>query len=262
MTRTQGRHAVNAIIVNGPVMGLHLDFISQFLFTGDYTIETRDVEEFPIDRIKHPNGCANCVDHLRLLSLHLSIFHAARYLGMEMLQLLALNRFCSAAEHATSTVLRYIVQDVYTIEPQTLVALPFGKYSLANWFDYRPFFVMPAVMEFIRKHKPAIQPHYASVVRDIQGARIETLRAGWPEADQFEAMRYQIPDFDRHMRWAEVVLAQGEKHPQGLNVPEPTGDLLDTLALPIDQFTQENELQQIMEVCEDFDSFCNSHSNL
>lgn len=220
---------MNNITVDEPVLPSHLLYLSQFLYTGDYAVEAGDVEDFPIDRKKYPNGCTGCLNHLRLLSLHLSIFHAARYLGMEMLQLLALYKFGAAAEHATSTVLRYILQNVYTIEPHTPMHLHFEMYSLVGWTDYRPMIILPVVMEYIRKHKPVIESHYDAVVEDQRGYWVERVRVTWPEADEFAAMRSQITDFDLHMEWAEVVLALEDYFPRTMSVTEPTGDLLDNL---------------------------------
>lgn len=266
---------MNHIFLDEPVEGLHLDYISQFLYTGDYAVETFDVEDFPIDRVKHPNGCSNCVSHLRLLSLHLSIFHVARYLGMELLQLLALDKFACAADHATPTVLRYIVQDVYTIEPQTPINLHSEMYSLAGFLDYRPLMILPAVMNYIRKHRPAIQTHYAAVVTDMAGSRVEMLRAGWSDTnDQFEACRNEIPEFDQHMQWADMVLAQENGISQTLEWPEPTGDFLDSDNL--EEFSPQETLQQQMtqqrvsdessditleegNLWEDFESFRNAY---
>jgi hypothetical protein len=233
------------ISVDEPVLPVHLLYLSQFLYTGEYAVEAGDVEDFPIDRKKYPNGCSSCLNHLRLLSLHLSIFHAARYLGMEMLQLLALYKFGAAAERATSTVIRYILQNVYTIEPHTPTHIYFGMYSLVGWIDYRPMIILPVVMDYIRKHKPAIDSHYDAVMRDKRGYWMEKVRATWPEADDFAAMRSQIPDFDLHMEWAEVVLALEDYFPRDMSVTEPTGDLLDNL----EQFVSQNcQFQQKLPV--------------
>lgn len=231
---------MNNITVDEPVLPVHLTYLNQFLYTGEYAVEAMDVEDFPIDKKKYPNGCWSCMNHLRLLSLHLSIFHAARYLGMEMLQLLALQKFGAAASHATSTVLRYILQNVYTIEPQTPMHLHMGMYSLVGWIDYRPMIILPVIMEYIRKHKPAIQSHYDSVMGDWNtGFWTERVRATWPEADEFAAMRSRIPEFDLHMEWAEVVLALEDYFPRPwMPKTEATGDLLDNL----EQFVSQNWL--------------------
>jgi hypothetical protein len=67
----------------------------------------------------------------------------------------------------------------------------------------------------------------------------ERVRATWPEADEFAAMRSRIPEFDLHMEWAEVVLALEDYFPRPwMPKTEATGDLLDNL----EQFVSQNWL--------------------
>ncbi|KAK5797379.1 hypothetical protein VI817_003670 [Penicillium citrinum] len=234
ITTQQNHHPVNGISLDVPVFPVHLKYLRQFFYTGDYAVEAPDVMNFPIDRKSHPNGCKSCVNHLRLLNFHLSMFYAARYLGMETLELLAMNRITAAMEHATPTVLRYIVQDVYQIEPMSPKSLNPSLYSLADWSDYRPILVLPAIMNHIRHHYPAIETHYDSVVFGPDGQRIETVRAGWSDGDRFSAIRKKLPVFDQHLRWAEAVLAREHENSRLLELSE----------LDLEQFVSEKFQQQ------------------
>ncbi|KAJ5089018.1 hypothetical protein N7532_007702 [Penicillium argentinense] len=227
----QGERSVSTVTLQKPVLMEHLIMFGQFLSTGDYAIKESDVLGFTVDTRKSPNVCYNCMCSLRLLGLHLSIFHAARYLGMDTLQLLVMQKFCAISDHVTSTVLRYITQEVYTIELSSQLSLYPGMYSLAGWPDYRPLLVLPAIMNYIRRHKPAIELHYDIMVVDDDAPwpHIEKFRAAYEETDQFMSIRYRIPEFDGHMSWAEMVLSEQlvQDEPPQQNRFEPIGDLLD-----------------------------------
>lgn len=197
-----------------PVFGAHLKYFGQFIYTGDYAVETSDLISFPIDRKLKSDGCMNCMDHLRLLTFHVTLFFAARYLGMKKLQMLAMSRFTAAMEHATPTVLRYIVQSVYEHVPKTPMVLHTSLYSLSGWSDYRPLLVLPAIMNHIRHHYPAIEPLYDGMVHSPHGVRAGKVYAGWAETDAFLEVRRKFPDFDQHLRWAEAQLAQENANAQ------------------------------------------------
>lgn len=124
-----------------------MDKLADFLFTGDYAVDEHDVLNYWAGMSK--NRCATCNNRYKLLALHLGMFRTARTLHMELLQLLALYKFAEAAQGASDLVLKYVVEDIYSMKPPRN---EFGdRIGLAGFSDFRPLMIIPAVVDYILK---------------------------------------------------------------------------------------------------------------
>jgi hypothetical protein len=136
-------------MLKDPVSDQHLDKLADFLFTNDYAVTENDVLTYWAGMPNPTNRCTTCNNRYKLLALHLGMFQTARALHMEVLQLLALNKFAEAAKGASNMVLKYIAEEIYSMKPPKDKFE--SRFALAGFDDFRPLMIVPAVVDYILK---------------------------------------------------------------------------------------------------------------
>lgn len=130
-----------------PVGIQHLDKLADFLYTNDYAVDENDVLTYWAGMPK--SRCTTCQNRYKLLSLHLGMFITGRALHMELLQLLALHKFAEAAHGASNVVLKYLVEEIYSMKPPKDESG--SRLALAGFSDFRPLMIIPALVDYIHQ---------------------------------------------------------------------------------------------------------------
>ncbi|KAJ5177269.1 uncharacterized protein N7482_003146 [Penicillium canariense] len=193
--------AVSALRLPDQVGFQDTHFIADFLWAGDYAVQEKNIVNYRFRNVepRHP-VCKACENHCFLLALHLDIFLSARHLGMETLQLLAMEKFCQAIKNSSDSVLRWIVPYVYQtavfrLEIIAGIAYP---YAIAGLIDYRPILVVGEIVTYIQRSNL----HIREPLWDISLGRFQPV-------NYFEYLREHIPDFSFHLERALEVAYPG-----------------------------------------------------
>ncbi|KAJ5664837.1 uncharacterized protein N7477_007285 [Penicillium maclennaniae] len=174
--------------------------LRDFLYTGYYAIVESDVADYST-KVKIATKCITCNNYLRLLCLHKELFETARYLKMELLQLLAMDKFARAIEGAQPIVLQAMVQEVYTMYPWSEPDLRGNAYRIAGFLDFRPQFIMHAVVKLMTNEDPELWTRTNSRAKSVWN--ISTAAP----VDLFEELRGLFPKFDQDLNRALGVLS-------------------------------------------------------
>ncbi|KAJ5586674.1 uncharacterized protein N7459_002439 [Penicillium hispanicum] len=176
-----------------PVSSKYLRQLTDFLWTLDYAVTKGELRKHQVSWNTRHIYCRRCNQHAILLSFHLGVFHTARTLGMELLQLTAMEKLCQAAEGASFKTLSLLAEEVYTTEfPSDADG---NRYQLECFEDFRACLVIPAIVNYIRRNRwdPSIPD---------------------PELD-FQALRSVLPAFDSHLQF-ELEISSYFKRPSVL----------------------------------------------
>jgi len=173
--------------------------LTDFLYTGDYAVVENDIRQYFTD-IKIRSSCVTCNNHLRLLCLHLHMFQIGRYMEMELLQLLAMEKFAQAAEGAESIVLQAAVQAVYAMPTWSKPDTCGNAYALAGFYDFRPLLIVQAVVNHISRSRRNGPRWSRQNSRGKGKARWNIMTSG--SGDEFRELRKRFPEFDRDIRLA------------------------------------------------------------
>lgn len=134
-----------------------------------------------------------------------------RALDMELLQLLAMHKFAEAAEGASGAVLKFIVEDIYSMEP------PKDEYG--NWFglagfdDFRPSMIIPAVVNYIRRNQPSFDWLRAFVFGGSAYMVTTAQKVGHAPEDEFRELREWCPEFNEDLAMGLQMAAMGQYGP-------------------------------------------------
>lgn len=116
---------------------------------------------------------------------------------MELLQLLAMHKFAEAADSASGSVLKYIIEDIYSLEPPRDEC---GNcFGIAGFADFRPLMIVPAVLHYIRRNQP--QVHWLRAFRCAGGSFMvnPARKAAEHPVDEFRDVREWYPDFHKDL---------------------------------------------------------------
>lgn len=165
--------------------------IADFLYSRDYAISVVEVLGYPTAFRGRETGCRSCDNLFRVLSLHLGIFHAARYIHLEDLERLAILRFAQILTFSPLPVIRMAVDEVYSVKPHVWKNQVEDVYSLAEIVDYRERLVGDAVVHCVRQQ--------------LENNRLVAQRTGRSLGNQDPALPFRdlgarYPDLARHMR--------------------------------------------------------------
>lgn len=157
----------------------YLRQLTDFLWTLDYAVTKGELRKHQVSWNTRHIHCRRCSQHAILLSFHLGVLQTARALGMELLQLTAMEKLCQAAEAASFKTLSLLAQEVYTTEfPGDADG---NRYRLEGFDDFRACLVIPAIVNYIRRGRWNPSTHD-------------------PELE-FQALRSALPAFDSHLQF-------------------------------------------------------------
>ena len=168
--------------------------LRDFLYTGYYAIVESDVADNPTE-IKLATKCITCNNYLRLLCLHKAVFETGRYLRMELLQLIAMDKFARAIEGAQPIVMPAMVRAIYTLYPWSEPDLHGNAYWLAGVFDFRPHLII--IHAVVKQMTRANYEDTELWIRASSRAQSVWNIATPAPVDHFRELRGLFPEFDQ-----------------------------------------------------------------
>jgi hypothetical protein len=178
--------------------------LRDFIYTGYYAIVPSDVTTYT-SNVKIKTKCVTCNNHLRLLCLHKHMFESGRYLRMELLQLLAMEKFARAIEGAQPIVMTAAIRAVYDMNPWSKPDLHGNAYWLAGLSDFRPLFIIHAVVKQLLKDNDGGPEQWTRA--NARGKGRWKVASAAPK-DELRELRDTFPKFDQDLKRAFGVLRE------------------------------------------------------
>lgn len=133
------------------------------------------------------------------------MFETGRYLRMELLQLLAMEKFARAIEGTQPIVMTAAIRAVYGMNPWSEPDLHGNAYWLAGFSDFRPHFIIHAVVKQIFKDHDEDPEQWTRT--NARGKGRWNVASAAPK-DEFRELRDMFPEFDQDLKRAFAVLRE------------------------------------------------------